>query len=51
MLRDRARDWSEEVTREVGSVGAAEMSWEEFMRRFDREFAPPIEVQRLVREF
>mgnify|MGYP001545561034 CR=1 FL=1 len=29
----------------------AEMMWAEFVRRFDLEFAPHIEVQRLVREF
>ena len=27
------------------------MMWLEFVQRFDSEFAPPIEVQRLVREF
>ena len=27
------------------------MTWAEFVRRFDSEFAPPIEVQQLVREF
>ena len=29
----------------------AEMTWAKFVRRFDADFAPPIEVQRLVREF
>ncbi|XP_023736709.1 uncharacterized protein LOC111884641 [Lactuca sativa] len=51
MLRDSARDWWGEVTSQVGPDGVAEMSWAEFVRRFDLEFAPPIEVQRLVREF
>ena len=44
MMRDRARDLWEEVTHEVGSTGVVEMTLEEFVRRFDREFAPPIEV-------
>ena len=39
------------MTREVGSAGVAEISWEEFVSRFDQEFALPIEVQSLVREF
>ena len=51
MLRDRARDWWVEVTIQVGSAEVAEMTWDEFVRRFDLEFSPPIEVQRLVREF
>ena len=51
MLRDRARDWWGEVTSQVGAVGVDEMTWAEFVRRFDLEFAPPIEVQRMVREF
>ena len=51
MLRGRARDWLEEVTREVGSAGVTVMTWDNFVRRFDREFAPAIEVQQLVREF
>ena len=29
----------------------AEMSWAEFVRRFNTKFTPPIEVQRLVGEF
>lgn len=29
----------------------ADMSWAEFVRRFDQEFAPHIEVQRMVMEF
>ena len=51
MLRDRARDWWGEVTSQVGAAGVAEMTWVEFVRRFDLEFAPPIEVQRLASEF
>ena len=51
MLRDRARDWWGEITSQVGAAGVADMSWAEFVRRFDQEFAPPIEVQRMVREF
>lgn len=39
------------MTSQVGAVGVAEMSWAEFVRIFDLEFAPPTEVQRLVREF
>ncbi|XP_023737006.1 uncharacterized protein LOC111884940 [Lactuca sativa] len=51
MLRDRARDWWGEVTKQVGSTGVAEMTWVTFVWRFDLEFALPIEVQRIVREF
>ena len=51
MLWDRARDWWGEITSQVGAAGVADMSWAEFVRRFDQEFAPPIEVQRMVREF
>ena len=51
MLRDKAVDWWGEVTSQVGADNVAEMSWAEFVRRFDQEFAPPIEVQRLVKEF
>ena len=51
MLRDKARDWWGKVTSQVGAAGVAEMTWAEFVRRFDLEFAPPIKVQRLVREF
>ena len=39
------------VTHQAGSAGVVEMSWEEFVRCFDLEFAPSIEVKRLVREF
>ncbi|KAL7587966.1 hypothetical protein Lser_V15G39918 [Lactuca serriola] len=45
MLRDRARDWWGEVISQMGTVGVASMTWAEFVRRFDQEFAPPIEVQ------
>ena len=51
MMRDLARDWWEEATSQVRAVGVAEMTLAEFIRRFDMEFVPPIEVQRLVREF
>ena len=51
MLRDQALEWWEEVTHHVGSAGVVEMSWEEFVRRFDLDFAPSIKVQWLVREF
>ena len=51
MLRDRARDWWGKVTSQVGAAYVAEMSRSKFVQRFDAEFAPPIEVQRLVREF
>nr|KAJ0210234.1 hypothetical protein LSAT_V11C400205970 [Lactuca sativa] len=51
MWWDRARDWWEEVTHEVGLAGVAEMTWEEFVRTFDNDSSLSIEVQHLVREF
>ena len=51
MLKDRARDWWGEVTSQVGADGLAEMTWTYFVRSFNLEFAPSIEVQCLVREF
>ena len=39
------------MTRQVAAVGVAKMTWVEFVRCFDLEFAPPIKVPRLVREF
>ena len=35
----------------MGVARVAEMSWEEFVRRFEVEFSPSIEVQRILREF
>lgn len=49
MLRDRARDWWEEVIHTVGTTRLVELNWAEFVRRFYLVFAPSIEVQWLVR--
>ena len=50
LLRNRARDWWAEVTRYVGTVMVVEMTWVEFVQKFQREFALAIEVQQLRRE-
>ena len=39
------------MTSQVGAAGMAGMTWAEFVRHFDLEFTPHIEVQRLVGEF
>ncbi|XP_052619633.1 uncharacterized protein LOC128126006 [Lactuca sativa] len=51
MLRDRAQYWCGEVTSQVGAAVVAEMTWVDFVQRFDLEFEPNVKVQRLVREF
>ena len=51
LLRDQTRDWWEEVGRALGSVVMVAMTWEEFVTRFQEEFAPAIEVQQLAKEF
>ena len=44
LLRDRARNWWDEIGRAMGTEAVAFMSWEEFVTRFYRDFAPMIEV-------
>ena len=51
LLKDRAWDWWEEVNRVVGTDRVIVMAWDDFVQRFQREFAPAIEVQQTEREF
>ena len=51
LLRDIAQAWWDEVTQAVGTTIVTVMTWEDFVQRFDREFAPAIEVHQLAREF
>ena len=52
LLKDRARDWWEEVGHTIGDDAALDaMTWADFSTRFRAEFAPVIEVQQLAREF
>lgn len=50
LLRDRARDWWEVVSRAVVSTTMVIMTWDDFVSRFQRDFALVIEVHQLVRE-
>lgn len=45
LLSDRVRDWWEEVSHVVGFVFVVAITLEEFLMRFQEEFAPEIEVQ------
>ena len=52
LLKDRARDWWEEVGHAIGDdVDLDAMTWTDFSTRFRAEFALGIEVQQLAREF
>ena len=51
ILKDRARDWWEEVGSELGDDVVDAMSWDDFSTRFQAAFAPVIEVQQLAQEF
>ena len=52
LLKDRARDWWEEVRRAIGDDAVLDaMNWSDFTVRFRADFAPVIEVQQLAREF
>ena len=51
LLMDQALVWWEEVEGALGYVVVVAMTWEEFVMRFQDEFAPTIEVQLLEREF
>ena len=44
-LKDINQDWWEEVGHTLGSVVIELMIWEDFVIRFQAEFAPMIEVQ------
>ena len=52
LLKDRARDWWEEIGHALGDDAALDaMTWSDFSARFRAEFSPIIEVQQLAREF
>lgn len=51
ILTDRARNWWEEVGRALGSAVVVSKSWQEFVTRFQEEFALMIEVKQLESEF
>ena len=52
LLKDRARDWSEEIGHVIGDDATLDaMTWADFTTRFRAEFSPVIEVQQLAREF
>lgn len=52
LLKDRGRDWWEEIGHALGDDAALDaMTWSDFSARFRAEFSPTIEVQQLAREF
>ena len=52
LLKDRARDWWEEVGHAIGDDATLDaMTWADFTTRFRVEFAPVIKLQQLAREF
>ena len=51
LLRNQARDRWEEVSHALGPTVMATMIWDDFMMRFQDEFAPTIGVKQLEREF
>lgn len=50
-LRERSRDWWEEVGYVLEVPTTQSMTRPNFVTRFRAEFAPTFEVQQLVREF
>ena len=51
LLKDKDRDWWEEVGHALGGEAIKLMTLEDFMARFLAEFSLVIEVQQLAREF
>ena len=50
LMRDRARDWCEEVGHVMRAEVVEAMNWPNFVTRFKSEFAPTIKVKQLARE-
>lgn len=44
LLKDRARDWWDEVYHTLGSEAVETMTWEDFVMRYRDEFTLVIEV-------